>query len=211
MISLHHLHAFSTIAAKRGIHHSTNMLSCRYAATVRSATELENSLNIKLFECNKHGIELTAAGEIVCLRAQVIEAELREVRDDAVCNGAQDVRPVRDIEVLFNHRCLRIVCMLADAHHMPDVAQAMGMSHSAASRMVANLESVLGHPLFHHADHGMVLSDVGIRWIVRFKRVLAELTHVEADVATLKCVLVTDHKRLRTVAHAVSADRNLVI
>jgi DNA-binding transcriptional LysR family regulator len=172
MISLHHLRGFSTIAAKRGIHHSINMLSRRYAPAVRSAAELEKILNIQLFECNRNGIMLTAAGEAVCLHARAIEAELRAVRGDAMHMGAPDIRLARDMEALLNHRCLRVVCMLADKHHLPRVARAMGMSHSAASQMIANLENIIGHVLFLNTSHGMVLSDVGRRWIAPLGRVL---------------------------------------
>lgn len=189
MISLHQLHAFSTIAAKRGIRHSTNMLSRRYSAVVRLAVALEKILNIQLFQCDRHGIVLTPAGEVVCLHAQAIEEELREVCDEAARIGAQDVRYARDMEALFNHRCLRTVCMLADAHYIPNVARAMGMSHSTAVQMITELEKVLGRELFCHTEHGMVPSDVGIRWIVRFNRVLMELAHIESDVAALKCVV----------------------
>lgn len=189
MISLHHLHAFSAIAAKREVRHSTNMLSRRYAPTVRSAAELEKSLNIQLFECNRHGIMLTAAGEAVCLHARSIESELREIQNEAMDIGPLNVRPARGMKVLFDHRCIRIVCMLADGHYMPKVAHSLGMSHSAASQMIANLENVLGHALFLHTAHGMVLSKIGIRWIARFSRILAKLTNIESDIAALKCVV----------------------
>lgn len=150
---------------------------------------LENILNIQLFECNRQGIVLTVAGEAVRLRAQAIEAELREVRDDAARIGAQDSPPACDMEVLFNHRCLRTVSMLADVQQMPNVARAMGMSQSAASQMIAELENVLGRALFRHTAHSMVPSDVGIRWIVRFNKVLAQLDNIVTDIAGLKYVV----------------------
>lgn len=118
MISLHHLHAFGTIAAKREVRHSTNMSSRRYAGAGWSAAELEKILNIRLFGCNRDGIMLTAAGETMCLHARAIEAELLELRNEAMHIGPLDARAGRNMEVLFSHRCPRIVCMLADAHHM---------------------------------------------------------------------------------------------
>jgi LysR family transcriptional regulator of gallate degradation len=191
MISLHHIHALRIITAKRGIQHSTNMVSRRYAPAVRSAAKLEKILNIQLFECNRNGITLTAAGEAVCEHARAIEAELREVRDDAMHVGTSDVRLARDLEAILNQRCLRIVCMLANTHHLPKVAYTMGVSYSVASHMIANLEKVLGHALFLSTSHGMFLTDMGKCWIGPLRRVLAELSQIESDIAALKCVVQT--------------------
>lgn len=132
---------------------------------------------------------LTAAGETVRLRAQVIEAELREVRDDAVRLAAREGGLVGSMEALFNERRLQIAAMLADVHHMPSVARAMGMSQSAISQAIARLEDGLGQTLFRRTAHGMMPSDAGTRWMVRFNRVLVELEHIVSDVAALKGVL----------------------
>jgi LysR family transcriptional regulator of gallate degradation len=155
---------------------------------VRSANALEKLLNIQLLEYDRQGIMLTNAGQAVRLRALVIDSELRKVIDDAVYYAAQDRGYVGNIEALFNERCLQIVSMLAEAHHINIVARELGMSHSTASRMIANLEDVLGRALFLSGTHGIVVSDVGIRWIARFNRVLMELNHIELDIAALKCV-----------------------
>jgi LysR family transcriptional regulator of gallate degradation len=93
------------------------------------------------------------------------------------------------MEALFNERRLQIAAMLADVHHMPTVAHAMGMSQSAISQAIARLEDALGQTLFRRTAHGMVPSDAGTRWIVRFNRVLVELDHIVSDVAALKGVL----------------------
>jgi LysR family transcriptional regulator of gallate degradation len=189
IVSLHHLHAFSAVVAAGGIRRSADMLYRASSAVARSVAALEASLDIQLFERKGRGMLLTAAGETVRLRAQVIEAELREVRDDAVRLAARDGGLIGSVEALFNERRLQVATMLADVHHMPSVARAVGMSQPAVSQAITKLEDALGQTLFRRTAHGMVPSDAGNRWMVRFNRVLAELGHIVSDVAAQKGVL----------------------
>jgi LysR family transcriptional regulator of gallate degradation len=188
-ISLHHLHAFSSVAATGGIRRSADMLYRASSAVARSVAALEQCLGAQLFERKGRGMLLTAAGEMVRLRAHSIESELRSVRDDAARLAARDGGLVSGIEALFNERRLQVAATLAEVHHMPSVARVMGMSQSAVSQAVAKLEDALGQTLFRRTAHGMLPSDAGTRWIMHFNRVLVELDNIVADVAALNGVL----------------------
>ncbi|MET0964424.1 MAG: LysR family transcriptional regulator [Noviherbaspirillum sp.] len=189
IVSLHHLHAFSAVVAAGGIRRSADLLYRASSAVARSIAALEASLEIQLFERKGRGMLLTAAGETVRLRAQVIEAELREVRDDAARLAARDGALIGSVESLYNERRLQVAVMLADTRHMPSVARAAGMSQPAVSQSIARLEDALGQTLFRRTAHGMLPSDAATRWMVRFSRVLAELGHIVSDVAAQKGVL----------------------
>jgi LysR family transcriptional regulator of gallate degradation len=192
-ISLRHLHAFRVVAATGGIRRSSLSLFRASSAVTRSVSTLEEQLDVQLFERKGSGMLLTAAGEVVRLRADRIDAELQSVRDDAV--RAQDraqARPGRKVggvEALLNERRLLAATLLAEVHHMPTVAHAMGTSQSAVSQAVARLEDMLGQPLFLRTAHGMLPTDAGRRWIERFERALAELRHIPEDVAALAGVV----------------------
>jgi LysR family transcriptional regulator of gallate degradation len=155
----------------------------------RSVAALEESLEVQLFERKGRGMLLTAAGEVVRLRAERIEAELHGVRDDAVRTQDRNGRKVGGIEALLNERRLLAAALLAEVHHMPTVAHAMGSSQSAVSQAIARLEDMLGQPLFLRSAHGMLPTDAGRRWIGRFERALAELRHIPEDVAALAGVV----------------------
>jgi DNA-binding transcriptional LysR family regulator len=71
------------VAAAGGIRRSSESLFRASSAVARSVAALEESAGRALFERKGRGMLLTAAGELVRLRADRIEAELREVRDDA--------------------------------------------------------------------------------------------------------------------------------
>ncbi|MDB5759861.1 MAG: LysR family transcriptional regulator [Burkholderia sp.] len=162
------------------------MLYRASSAVARSVTALEESLDTQLFERKGSGMLLTAAGASVQLRVQRIEAELKEVRDDAVRLAARDGALIGSTDALFNERRLQVAVMLADIHHMPSVARMMDMSQSAVSQAIAKLEDALGQTLFRRSPRGMVPSDAASRWMVRFNRVLVELDHIVSDIAALK-------------------------
>ena len=132
---------------------------------------------------------LTAAGETVRRRVELIEAELKEVRVDASRLAARQGGFVGGMDSLFNERRLEIATLLAEVHHMPSVARAIGISQSAVSQAITRLEDALGQILFRRTAQGMVASDTGAQWIVRFNRALAELNHIVSDIAALKGVL----------------------
>jgi LysR family transcriptional regulator of gallate degradation len=112
------------------------------------------------------------------------------VREDALRKvGGKIGGKVGRIEALLNERRLQAATLLAEVHHMPTVAQAMGSSQAAVSQAIARLEDMLGQPLFLRSAHGMLPTDAGRRWVERFGRVLAELRHIPEDVAALAGVV----------------------
>lgn len=188
-LSLRHLYAFRVVATLGGIRRSSESLYRASSAVARSVATLEECLDVQLFERKGRGMLLTAAGEVVRLRAERIEAELQTVRDEAVRGQERTGRKIGGIETLLSERRLQAAAMLAEVHHMPTVAHAMGSSQPAVSQAISQLENVLGQPLFLRSARGMLPTDVGRRWIERFERALAELRHIPEDVAALTGVV----------------------
>ncbi|NVM74416.1 LysR family transcriptional regulator of gallate degradation [Duganella sp. SG902] len=189
LVSLRHLHAFNAVAASGGIRRSSESLYRASSAVARSVAALEESLDAQLFERKGRGMLLTAAGDVVRKRADRIEAELHAVREEAVRLRDRNGAKVGGIEALLNERRLQAASLLAEVHHMPSVAHAMGVSQSAVSQAIARLEDMLGQPLFLRTAHGMVPTDAGRRWTESFDRVLAELRHIPEDIAALAGVV----------------------
>jgi LysR family transcriptional regulator of gallate degradation len=205
LVSLRHLHAFNAVAASGGIRASSESLYRASSAVARSVAALEQSLDAQLFERKGRGMLLTAAGEVVRKRADRIQGELHEVRAEAIrlrerSDAKADARTgakagrtgggkVGSIEALLNERRLQAATLLAEMHHMPSVAHAMGVSQSAVSQAIARLEDMLGQPLFLRTAHGMVPTDAGRHWSESFERVLAELRHIPEDIAALEGVV----------------------
>jgi LysR family transcriptional regulator of gallate degradation len=192
LVSLRHLHAFCAVAASGGIRKSSESLFRASSAVARSVAALEEALAVQLFERKGRGMLLTAAGEVVRLRADRIDVLLRGVRDDALRQrerGATGGRTVGGIDAMLNENRLQAASLLGEMHHMPSVAQAMGTSQSAVSQAIGRLEDMLGQSLFQRTARGMIPSEAGLRWIERFELVLAELRHIPDDVAALAGVV----------------------
>ena len=188
-ISLRHLHAFRVVAATGGIRRSSESLFRASSAVTRSVATLERQLGVPLFERTGGGMLPTAAGELVRLRAERIDAELQAVRDDALRTRDKHGCKVGAVDALFSEGRLRAATLLAEVHHMPSVAHAMGTSQSAVSQALARLEDMLGQPLFLRTAHGMLPTHAGRRWIECFGRALAELRHIPEDIAALAGVV----------------------
>ncbi|MBV7538685.1 LysR family transcriptional regulator [Duganella sp. sic0402] len=189
LVSLRHLHAFNAVATTGGIRRSSESLYRASSAVARSVAALEQSLDAQLFERKGRGMLLTAAGDVVRLRADRIETELYSVREDAMRQRDRSTAKVGGIEALLNERRLQAATLLAEMHHMPTVAHLMGMSQSAVSQAIARLEDMLGQPLFLRTARGMIPTDAGRRWAESFERVLAELRHIPEDIAALAGVV----------------------
>lgn len=189
LLNLRHLHVFNVVATTGGVRRSSDTLLRASSAVARSVAALEQSLSAQLFERKGRGMLLTAAGEAVRLRVERIEAELREVRDDALRLRDRNGQPVGSLDALFNERRLQAAALLAETHHMPSVARLMEVSPSAVSQALSMLEGILGQALFFRTAHGMLPTDAGRRWTERFGRALAELRHIPEDIAALDGVV----------------------
>jgi LysR family transcriptional regulator of gallate degradation len=187
-LSLRHVHVFNAVAASGGVRRSAETLLRASSAVTRAIGRLEEDLGVALFERKGSGMLLTGAGESVWIRAARIEAELDAVRDEALAlhGGRPGGSGVAATAALFHTRRLSSAAMLADVHHVSTVAHLCGVTQPAISASIARLEESLGQPLFQRTARGMVPTPVGERWVVRFKRVLAELRNIQADVAALK-------------------------
>lgn len=153
------------------------------SALARSVALLEAALATTLFERKDRGMLLTNEGQLVLARVRRIHGELNEVRTEALRLHGSGVSA---IEALFNESRLAVATLLADVHHMPTVARRLGLSQAAVSTALAKLEATLAQPLFHRSARGMTPTDVGARWMTRFERSLADLRHIEADIAATR-------------------------
>jgi LysR family transcriptional regulator of gallate degradation len=180
MLSLHHLYAFAVIAAQGGVRRAAEFMFRTPSALARSVAMLETALDTSLFERKGSGMLLTPDGQLVLGRVQRMQAELGTVRTEAIRFGGS---AVRGLDALFHEGRLQVATLLADVHHMPTVARRLGISQPAVSTALNRLEATLARPLFHRSARGMVCTDSGARWVTHFERCLAELRHIEADMA----------------------------
>lgn len=185
MLPLRHLRTLDAVVRAGGIRASSEPLLRAASAVSRSIALLEATLQTPLFERRARGLRLTAAGELVQQRSQRIAAELHAVIDEAgAARGA--ALPASALDTLYDERRLQAATLLAEVPHMPTVGRRLGITQPAVSAAVSRLEDALGQRLFLRTARGLIATDSGARWVVRFDRVLAELRYLEDDVAAAR-------------------------
>jgi len=190
-INLRHLRALSAVATAGSIAAAADALCRVPSAVTRSVSELEGALGKQLFDRHARGMTLTAFGELVLVRAQRIEREFEEARDQLVARGG--IASKTDAHSLFatmlNGRRLAVIASLAERRNMSMVAGEFGISQPAISAAVKDLEEGLGIALFERTARGLVPSSAGEIVAFFFKRVLAELRHIGPDLAASEGML----------------------
>jgi LysR family pca operon transcriptional activator len=79
-------------------------------------------------------------------------------------------------------RRMRTVVEVARAEAITTAAETLGLTQSAVSRTVAEVEDALGLCLFDRLPRGIQLTAAGERFVIRAKRVLADVADLISDV-----------------------------
>ncbi len=79
---------------------------------------------------------------------------------------------------------MRTVIEVARTESITTAAHTLGLTQSAVSRTVAELETALGQRLFERSSRGIALTDAGQRLVARAKRLLADVDDLIADVSS---------------------------
>lgn len=187
-VSLRHLRAFIAVTELGSVTKAAESLYRAQSAVTRSIHELELALRVELFERKATGMLCTAFGSAVLSRARRAMQEFEVGADEILgrVTEQQGASKARILSALFNERRLVVFVKLAEARHMPTVAKALGVSQPAVSGSINDLESSLGVTLFKRTSKGMIATEEGELLTFRVKRALAELRHVEADIAGLR-------------------------
>ena len=188
-IGLKHLRAMIAVADGGSVTRAAETLYRAQSAITRSIHQLEAALGVELFERKTSGMLCTAPGNLILFRARRVMAEFARAceelggrRDGAVRAATPAARGHVPLVLLHERRLVSFV-RLAECGHMPTVAKDLGISQPAVSTLVHDLEASLGVALFSRSSKGMLLTQAGETLVFRAKRALAELRHIEADLA----------------------------
>src|SRR5437764_15428498 len=150
--------------------------------------KLEAELGVELFERRARGMLLTEYGRALLVRARRMHAEIQRARMDlaAFVDKGASVRNAAIFGMLTHERRVRAFVALTEQHHMPSVAESLGITQPAVSIAVRQLEDSIGVPLFERTARGMMPTPAGAALALRLKRALAEIRHAVADIASLR-------------------------
>jgi molybdate transport repressor ModE-like protein len=93
---------------------------------------------------------------------------------------------------------LRLLEALDDCGQISDAARRLGMAQPAASRLLAEIERIVGRPVHERTGRGVVLTPVGSALALRARRIHTELRDAARDVAEIDTGLV-GHVRVGSV------------
>src|SRR5438067_272263 len=184
---LRHLRAFLAVADQGSANRAGAALFRAPSAVSRSIHKLEHELGVELFERRARGMLLNEYGRALLVRARRVHAEMLFARTElAALVDKGIVRNAAIFGMLTHERRVRAFVALTEQHHMPSVAESLGITQPAVSIAVRQLEDSIGVPLFERTARGMMPTPAGAALALRLKRALAEIRHAVADIASLQ-------------------------
>lgn len=184
---LRHLRAFLAVAQQGSANRASAALFRAQSAISRSIGKLERELGVELFERRSRGMLLTEFGRALLVRAERVQAEMALARGEiAGIVGKGQGRNAAIFNMLLHERRVRAFVALTEQHHMPSVAESIGITQPAVSMAVRQLEESVGAPLFERTARGMIPTQAGAALAFRLKRAMAEIRHAAADIASLQ-------------------------
>jgi LysR family transcriptional regulator, regulator for genes of the gallate degradation pathway len=186
-LELRHVRAFLAVADEGSANRAGEALFRTQSAVSRSIRKLEHELGIELFERRARGMLLTEYGRALLVRAQRVHLEMQRARTDlAALVEKGSVRNAAIFGMLAHERRVRAFVALTEQHHMPSVAESLGITQPAVSMAVRQLEESIGVALFERTARGMMPTPAGAALALRLKRALAEIRYAVADIASLR-------------------------
>ena len=184
---LRQLRAFLAVADQGSANRAGIALFRAQSAVSRSIHKLESELGVTLFERRARGMLMTEYGRALLVRARRVHAEMQSARAELAALAQKgDVRNAPIFGMLTPERRVRAFVALTEQHHMPSVAESLGITQPAVSIAVRELEDSIGVTLFERTARGMMPTRAGVALALRLKRALAEIRHAVADIAALR-------------------------
>lgn len=185
--SLRYIRDFLSVAETGSIARSSEVIFKASSAIARAISELEHSLGVGLFERKPRGMLLNAYGEAVRNRARRITDEIAGAVEEITRFAKRQPTVERNAvsNLLLNGRGLMLLISVSELRNLSAAAAHVGLSQAGASMALSRMESALGQPLFQRMMQGMVVTDAGAMIVSRGKRIVAELRHMQSDVAAI--------------------------
>src|SRR5436309_11447143 len=137
---LRHLRAFLAVADHGSANRAAAALFRAQSAVSRSIHKLERELDVELFERRARGMLLTEYGRAVLVRARRAHAEMQRARTEVAALAAKsNVRNAAIFSMLTHERQVRAFVALSEQHHMPSVAERIGVTQPAVSMAIRQI------------------------------------------------------------------------
>src|SRR5689334_15267759 len=82
-------------------------------------------------------------------------------------------------------RHFRVVLAIAEQGSVLKAARALATSQPAVTKVLREIESAVGRPIFDRLPRGVLPNDYGRAFVARARRVLGEVEHISDDLARI--------------------------
>jgi len=187
-INIMQLRFFCRVAQRGSVSRAADDLFRTQSAITRAIRDLEESLNVTLFERHHSGMVLTEYGKCILPRAQRAIDDLQAV-PTLMHKLKARATAVPDAAWLFNTRRLEIFIQLYHVNHTQTVATQLGVTQPAVSAALKVLEKGADAALFRRTAEGVRPTPAADLLYPPVSRALNELENIWSDLAARRGVL----------------------
>jgi LysR family transcriptional regulator of gallate degradation len=183
-----HLRAFLAVTRAGSLVKSGRLLHRAQSAVTRAIKELEREVDSELFERHARGMMLTETGRTLLVRTERAFDEMEAARAAFATDLAEGMwqRNAPVFTLSIGRQRLSVLIELAEQRSMAAVAVSLGISQSAVSQALREIETGLGVKIFKRTTLGMWPTPLGAVLALHVKRAFAELRIAEDEIHSLK-------------------------
>ncbi|WP_343594643.1 LysR family transcriptional regulator [Acinetobacter sp.] len=156
-VNIMQLRFFIEVAKHQTISKAADQLFRTQSAVTRGILQLEQQLNVTLFERHHQGVLLSDAGRFILPRVQNGLAHLQNITLHLKHHGESSLYSTGQSEpfFLYNYQRLQIFFTLCLTKNMKSTAQLLGLTQPAISAAIKLLEQSFGVELFERTVQGL--------------------------------------------------------
>lgn len=183
LTSFRHLSGFVAVCDTGSVTRAAEQLRRAKSAVSRSIHEIEQALNVTLFERDAGRLQCNIFGRAIYTRTtRALDAFSLGWHGSAVAVGQYTHFP----SGIFHEARLAVMITLADVQDVTVAAARLGITTAVVTRSVNFLERSLNQPLFVRTPDRMTPTDATLIFAAQAERTLRELRQLASDVAALQ-------------------------
>ncbi|WP_169434544.1 LysR family transcriptional regulator [Marinobacterium rhizophilum] len=175
------LRALVAVADTGAVLRAAEALNLSQPAVSRAIHDLEQALDMPLFERHHGGMLSTRAGDIVSHRFRRALTQLTQAQEQLA--HLEPAGHFQRLSLRLSYRNLKVLVEIARSGSEMRAARQLGLTQPTVSAGLRDLETKLGVPLFQRTPRGMITTLCGMELIRHVKIAMRELALVQQDLS----------------------------
>ncbi len=186
-LSLRHLKAMAHVARYKNLTRAANQLNRSQTAITKAISDLENHLQVKLFDRSSTGMLPTVYGEALVKRVEQAQAEFSSA-GEAYMGYKKNGRNYQNISIFsmdISYKRLASFIALYDSKDITSAAEKLNITRAAVYNSIRQLEELLDLPLFEREPNGVASTAFCSVLARHLKLAFAQIRHAIEDIASV--------------------------